>query len=205
MARSLERERRTSGGLSDRIELARLAATGDAHATGQVLQQVAGDVVRVVRGVMGPNSPDVDDVAQESLIALIHALPSFRGECEPAGYACRIAFRTALAARKRVHLSRNRHVDEVNAADLRADDCPSEHSEAQRRMTLLRSLLEEIPEAQAEALTMRVVLGWTLEEIADASGAPLNTIRSRLRLAKEALRKRIEADPALAEELGLWS
>jgi RNA polymerase sigma-70 factor (ECF subfamily) len=40
-----------------------------------------------------------------------------------------------------------------------------------------------------------------LEEISAASGAPINTVRSRMRLAKEALRKRIEADPALRDLL----
>jgi DNA-directed RNA polymerase specialized sigma24 family protein len=40
------------------------------------------------------------------------------------------------------------------------------------------------------------VLGWSLEEIAQQSGAPINTIRSRIRLAKDALRRRIEASPA---------
>jgi RNA polymerase sigma-70 factor (ECF subfamily) len=32
-------------------------------------------------------------------------------------------------------------------------------------------------------------------------GVPLNTVRSRVRLAKEALRRRIDADPALREIL----
>jgi RNA polymerase sigma-70 factor (ECF subfamily) len=47
------------------------------------------------------------------------------------------------------------------------------------------------------------MLGWSLEEIAQTSGAPVNTVRSRLRLAKEALRRKIVADPVLAEELGV--
>ena len=68
---------------------------------------------------------------------------------------------------------------------------------------LLRELLEDLPEEQAEALTLRVVMGWSLEEVARASGAPVNTVRSRVRLAKEALRARIEARPALAELKGL--
>ena len=48
---------------------------------------------------------------------------------------------------------------------------------------------------------VRVVLGWSLEEIAGQSGAPLNTVRSRLRLAKESLRKTIETEPGLLELL----
>ena len=49
---------------------------------------------------------------------------------------------------------------------------------------------------------MRVVMGWTLEEVSRATGAPINTVRSRVRLAKEALRRRIEAAPELGELKG---
>ena len=60
-------------------------------------------------------------------------------------------------------------------------------------------------ESYAEALAMRVVLGWSLEEIAAQSGAPLNTVRSRLRLAKEGMRRRIEEKPDLVEALEVRS
>jgi RNA polymerase sigma-70 factor (ECF subfamily) len=155
---------------------------------------------------MGPYSADVDDALQQSLIALIHALPAFRGECAPAGYACRIAFRTALALRHRARRSElsldtlERRVDQ-NTIDDGIN--PTLTFEAARRTELVRGLLDEIPMEQAEALALRTMLGWSLEEIAHTSGAPVNTVRSRLRLAKEALRRKITADPALAEELGV--
>jgi DNA-directed RNA polymerase specialized sigma24 family protein len=71
------------------------------------------------------------------------------------------------------------------------------------RKELLRSLLDDLPVEQAEALAMRVCLGWSIKEIATHSGAPLNTVRSRLRLAKEALKSRIEGDAELVEALGV--
>jgi RNA polymerase sigma-70 factor (ECF subfamily) len=52
---------------------------------------------------------------------------------------------------------------------------------------------------------MRVVLGWSLEEIAAHTRVPVNTVRSRLRLAKEAMRRRIEADSDLVEALEIKS
>ena len=189
------------GSIERPTDIVRLAVSGDAHATRLLLQQVVRQVVRAVRSIVGPQFPDVDDVVQESLIAFIQALPSFRGECDPAGFACTIALRTALGARRRGRTWRDRYADAADAEALPSTDSPSANSEAQRRMALLRNLLDEIPAEQAEALTMRVVLGWSLDEIARASQAPTNTIRSRLRLAKEALRRKIESNPALAEEL----
>lgn len=190
-------------GLHESLALARLAAGGDTRAASRLLQRVAPAMLRVVRGVMGPYASDIDDTLQQSLIALIQALPAFRGECDPAGYASRIAFRTALAARKRARTQKSRHDDGAEAEALPGGGLPSDDSEARRRTDLWRALLDEIPEEQAEALTMRSVLGWSIEEIAAASQAPENTIRSRLRLAKEAIKKKIAADPTIAEELGV--
>lgn len=133
---------------ADPIALARLAASGDTEATARVLRLVAPEVLRVVRGVMGPYSADVDDAVQQALIALIHALPSFRGECAPQGYACRIAFRTALSVRKRAHRGERRRAGEIAADELVAGAEPR-IDDATRRTELLRSLLEDIPQEQA--------------------------------------------------------
>jgi RNA polymerase sigma factor (sigma-70 family) len=188
------------------VALARRAAAGDTAATAELLRAVAPAMLRVVRGVMGTRSADADDALQQALIALIHALPAFRGECSPAGYACRIAFRVALALRKRTRrVDRERERWAASEETNTDADPPSQTFEASRRMALLRQLLDEIPPEQAEALAMRTILGWSREEIARTSGVPVNTVRSRMRLAKEALRSKIEADPALAEELGVWS
>jgi RNA polymerase sigma-70 factor (ECF subfamily) len=188
----------------DAIALARQAATGDAAATSRLLRGLASRVVRVVRAVLGSSHPDVDDVAQQALIGFIQALPAFRGDCDPARYATTIAVRTAIGARRRVRIEQARR-DPGADADAVASPAmePGEEIASQRRKEVLRELLAELPPEQAEALAMRVVLGWSLEEIAVQSGAPLNTVRSRLRLAKESLRRTIETQPGLVELLGV--
>jgi RNA polymerase sigma-70 factor (ECF subfamily) len=182
------------------IDHARAAAAGDVNATRELLDLVAPRVLRVARAVMGPSHPEVEDATQLSLIGFIQALPSFRGECDPALFAARIAVRTAGAARRRLRARRNCQDDSV---DLEAMEAPPSDMAAARRRALIRGLLDLLPEEQAEALALRVMLGWSLKEIAAATGTPLNTVRSRLRLAKEALRERIYQDPVLAESLDL--
>jgi RNA polymerase sigma-70 factor (ECF subfamily) len=180
-----------------------VAASGDDIATQRVLRAVSPTMSRVIAGVLGSTHPEADDVLQQSLIALLRALPAFRGECHPAGYASRIAIHTALRARKRAGFRLHRAQE---MARLSADEetrCPSEDADSERRRRLLRDLLQDLPEEQAEALALRIMLGWTLEEVAVATGAPMNTVRSRVRLAKEALRRRIEANPMLSDELGV--
>jgi RNA polymerase sigma-70 factor (ECF subfamily) len=175
-------------------------------ATGQLLRALAPRIARVVRAVLGGANPDVDDAVQQALIGLVQALPAFRGDCDPVGYASIIAVRAAVALRKRVRTDHSRRDDGADAdAIVEPRPSPGDEAAAQRRKAILRDLLAELPEAQGEALAMRVVLGWSLEEIAARSGAPLNTVRSRLRLAKEGLKRRIESEPSLVEALEVES
>ncbi|HEX3850548.1 MAG TPA: sigma-70 family RNA polymerase sigma factor [Polyangiaceae bacterium] len=182
--------------------LARLAGSGDPAATRRFLDQVWPTLSRVVSSVLGSRHPEVDDVIQQSLIAVLQALSAFRGDCHPAGYASRIALHVALRARRNAALRRARSetLAQISASDPNAE-WPAAEASAERRKKALRDLLADLPEEQADALALRIMLGWSLEEVAQATGAPLNTVRSRVRLAKEALRRRIEADPTLADEL----
>ena len=186
---------------SEAMALAREAIAGDRVAISNLLRLLAPRLSRVVRAVLGAQHPDVDDAFQLSLIGFVQALPAFRGECDPAGYATTIAVRTALATRKRSHAQRSRQ--EATAASALAEDVPSprDETESSRRKEILRDLLAELSPEQGETLAMRVVLGWSLAEIAEHTSAPVNTVRSRLRLAKEALRRRIESDASLLEML----
>jgi len=182
--------------------LARLAGSGDPAATRRFLDRVWPTMARVVNGVLGAAHPEVDDVIQQSLIAVLQALSAFRGECHPAGYASRIALHVALRARRNAALrrARNQSLAQISAADPDVH-WPGCDVSAERRKRALRDLLTDLPEEQADALALRVMLGWSLEDVAQATGAPLNTVRSRVRLAKEALRRRIDADPSLADQL----
>jgi RNA polymerase sigma-70 factor, ECF subfamily len=182
------------------IELARTAAAGDVRATRRLLEIVGPRVARTVRAVMGSRHPEAEDAAQLALIGFIQALPSFRGECDPSQFAARIAVRTAGAVRRR---SRARLGTVDDGADVDSLEAPPEEMEATRRKEFVRGLLDAIPDEQAEVLVLRIMLGWALKDIAATSGAPLNTVRSRLRLAKEAVRRRIADDPVLAEFLEL--
>jgi len=184
-------------------DLARDAAEGDAEATRRLLEAVSPAVYRVARTVLGVSNADAQDAAQESLVALAGAIESFRGESGVLHFACRIALHVAVSVRRRLH-SRRAAVGGMAAESgvVRAPPPGSdEEVAAARRRDLIRSLLDTLPEAQAETMALRFVLGCTLQEVAQATGVPENTVRSRLRLAREALRRRIEEDPAAADLL----
>jgi RNA polymerase sigma-70 factor (ECF subfamily) len=188
--------------------LAHRAGTGDPVAMRQLIDALAAGLLRTVRAVMGGArsgvaGADVEDVCQESLVALVAALGTFRGECQVSHYASRIAVRTSIAARRRTRLEHARLKDVASAGEAQAPltETPGDSALAARRRELIRALVDELPDTQAEALAMRVMLGYSIDEVARATGAPANTVHSRLRLAKEALRRRIAEDASLSELL----
>lgn len=193
---------------TDLESLARRGAAGDVEATGALLKRLAPAMIRSAHQLLGSTHADLDDVVQQSLIGLVQALPAFRGDCSVHHFALRIVARTAVGARRRGHVQLERRDDETDVDSLeRAPDSDDvvDRVDAERRRDLVRELLTTLPEEQAETLALRVVLGFSLDEVAEATGVPMNTVRSRVRLAKTALRKRIEADPKLAEALEVES
>jgi RNA polymerase sigma-70 factor (ECF subfamily) len=155
--------------------------------------------------VLGAVHPDVDDILQESLVAVLGALPGFRGDCRTLHFACRVAVQTAMNARRRAgyRLRHTPSVDPDELVELAHDErSPAQaHDDARRRRTL-RQLLDELPAPQAEALVLHTVLGYSIEETALTTRTPPNTVRSRLRAALSLLRERLAGDAALLDELG---
>lgn len=182
------------------LELAIRAAAGSAESTGRLVRAVSPNVRLAVRAILGAEHPDLDDAIQLALIAFIQALPAFRGDCEPAGYARVIAVRTAIATRKRERAARARRDDDAEPDETARPSNPGGPAwEADERRELVRDLLAELPDEQGETLALRVGLGLSIEEIAHETSVPVNTVKSRLRLAKERLRARIEKDAALRD------
>jgi RNA polymerase sigma-70 factor (ECF subfamily) len=196
-------QRHVAPGAADLLRLARDVAAGNTAAVDPLLEAVAPHVLRVVRAVLGPAHAETEDIVQETLLGFLRALATFRGESSVTHFAARIAFRHALEARRRSRsvgnwLSQYQRMAEVDSPN---PPLPSDLLAMDRRRALLSEMLVQLPKAQAEALLLRVVAGLSVSEIAAGAGCPEETIRSRLRLAKNALRSRIDADARIRESL----
>ena len=186
--------------MSELDQLARKAAQGDRESLRELLVRVAPPMKGAVRAMV-PAS-EVEDVVQEALIGLVRSLPKFRFESSVKHFACRIAVRQALQSNR----GRKRRTDAYHRAEEQGGARPQEPAELSEdrdhcRRTL-SELIADLPEAQAEALIMRFVWDYTLQEIAEATATPKNTVRSRLRLAKRALVEKLEATPEIAALFG---
>ncbi|MGE0323104.1 MAG: RNA polymerase sigma factor [Polyangiaceae bacterium] len=165
-------------------ELVERAVAGELDAITELLRDLGPLVARTVRVILG-NHADADDVVQQSFVALIRSLPQYRAESNLATYTSRITTRTALAARRR---ERRRAEVHESYALAQPEQLVSPREEVASH---IHALLDELVEEQAETLALRTVLGFSIDEIAEAMEVPRNTVKSRLRLAKAALRERL--------------
>lgn len=192
--------------------LAAEAGAGDAAAIRRLLDAVAPAMLGVVRAVLGSSDRDVEDVLQDSLVGLVQGLSSFRGDSSFVHFARSIALRRSLDQRRKrarrrpeVALDADASPEDddrfrISESELRSSErSPVASALAARRRDAFRALLEELRPEQAEAFAERFLLGHSMQEIARQTGVPLDTVKSRLRLAKAALRSRIQDDPTLLE------
>lgn len=175
-----------------------LAAEGDPAATERLLRALQKSLVRAVASVLGGHHHALEDAVQESMVKLVRALPSFRGESRVITYACNIAVRTGLDwARKDA-----RHQRLKEAAELRRTAMP-EHGQGPDEQAASRALvlvlLEHLSDKQAEALVLRTIFGFTIKEVAEVLETPVETVRSRIRLARSRLDVALQDDPQLAQ------
>jgi RNA polymerase sigma-70 factor, ECF subfamily len=101
----------------------------------------------------------------------------------PLAYLYRAVRNTALNARR----------DEARQMSFDERDCCFESRDGNREAALaLEAALRDLPEEQREVLIMRVWSQMTSEEVAIATGVPLDTAASRYRYGLAKLRERLK-------------
>ena len=158
------------------------AAGGDRRAAESLCRELLPRVRNLVRYLVRGDAR-VDDIAQEALIAVLRGLRTYRGEGRFEAWVDRIVARSAFATLRRIRAETQPGAQDV--AERERDPVESSPYEERRE---LAAALDRLPPDQRQALIMHFSVGMTVPEIAEAVAAPFETVRSRLRLAKAALR-----------------
>jgi len=162
------------------------AVAGDREAAHALLLEVAPRIRNLVRYLIR-NDDEVDDIAQEAMVAVLKSLADYRAEGAFHAWVDRI---TARATFKVLRTRKRRREEPLHPDQAEPTHDPFGEFHSRRRLV---ALLDRLPEAQRHVLVLHYVLGMTALEIAEELGVPAETVRSRLRLAKTTLRTRLES------------
>jgi RNA polymerase sigma-70 factor (ECF subfamily) len=178
-----EREREREAAEPAVSRLVERAQAGDRGALRELLLEVQPRVRNLVRYLV-PGDSDVDDYAQEALVALIRGLPTFRGEGTLEAWVGRVSARAVFAALRK----RRRDSELPPAAQPQPVPSTDERPDAYIQRRRLVRLVDTLPAEQRSALVLHHVLGMSIPEVASELAVPNETARSRLRLGMAKLR-----------------
>lgn len=156
------------------------AVAGDREALGKVLGIIRPIIVRYVRARIGSaerSGLSADDVAQEVCLAAITALPRYKDQGRPF-----LAFVYGIAAHKVADAHRAAGRNKADATDALPERASSDAGPEQMAMDAdsaarMDRLLATLPEKQREIIILRVVVGMSAEETAEAVGSTAGAVR----------------------------
>ena len=174
------------------------AATGDPAAVERLIGMITPVAVRYCRARLGGRDLSylsADDVAQEVCLAVLHALPNYQDRGGSFLYLVHaIASNKVADAYRLVSLDRSDPVAELPDRPLPEDDEPEQRVLDGDLGARLQKLVEQLPPLQQEILTLRLIVGLSANETAEALGLSAGNVRVTQHRALSTLRKRITHD-----------
>lgn len=161
------------------------ALSGDREAATSLVRELLPRVRNLVRFLLHGDA-DVEDVAQDAVLAILHALPGFRGESAFETWYERIVVRLALKHARRGRRLLREPLDALESHDRAQGQLGTADLYVARRA--LARMLDDMPAEQREALVLHHVVGMSAPEVARTLGVPFETVRSRVRLGMIKLR-----------------
>jgi len=134
------------------------------------------------------------DVSQESFIKAYRGLKNFRGDSAFYTWLYRISINTA----KNYLVSKNRRMpdDDIDAQEaeqydgggkLREISTPEREALSNEIQLTVQSTIDALPDDLRIAITLRELEGLSYEDISEAMGCPIGTVRSRIFRARESI------------------
>lgn len=166
--------------------LARRARQGDGRALEHLVSAVYPDVRKLCSTLVGTES--AEDLAQETLVRVVRAMPGFRGESSARTWVLAICRRVCMdeLRRRSRHARRERALAEV--ADRSGAEVGSPAIE-------IRDLLAELEPERRAAFALTQLLRLSYAEAATVCSCPTGTIRSRVARARDDLIRLLGRQP----------
>jgi RNA polymerase sigma-70 factor, ECF subfamily len=190
---------KSQGSSPEPLDDARLVAavrSGNSAMAGPFYDRTRPIVARTVHRLLGASDSDFDDLVQVASIELLHSLDRFRGECSLDTWTSTIAANVVYKHIRRRGLERT-----IFAPELAADDVP----QTAHQRPVLRGMVERVMQhlgrmvhERAWTLLLHDVHGYSLDEVANITGATVAAAQSRLVRGRHELHERIASDPDLA-------
>jgi RNA polymerase sigma-70 factor (ECF subfamily) len=165
---------------------------GDREAFRVLVEREHRTVFRACYRILGMAS-DAEDATQEAFVIAFRSLGTYRGEGSLGAWLARIGTRQAL---RRLSQRREATPLETVEASLVAGPDPLGIALTAERERQVRAAVTALDEPYRETVALRFFAELSLNEIADATGRPLGTVKTHLHRGLARLRDRLGSEMA---------
>ena len=173
------------------------AAAGDVRAFERVYRRHVSRIHSTAVRMLGEE--EADDATQDVFIRAWQRLGQFRGDSAFYTWLYRIGINTAknylVTMGRRAPTSTEADAEEAETFDdgehLRDINTPESMLATKQIAQTVNVAMEALPEELRTAITLREIEGLSYDEIADAMGCPIGTVRSRIFRAREAIAEKL--------------
>lgn len=172
----------------------REAATGDPEAVSRLLAMITPVAVRYCRARLGGRDLaylSADDVAQEVCMAVLHAIPTYADRGGSFLYLVHAIAANKVADAYRM-VSRDRSAPMAELPEQPLDNEPEQHALDLDLGARLTKLMAKLPQLHQEILTLRIAVGLSAGETAEALGTSPGNVRVTQHRALAKLRSMIQ-------------
>lgn len=149
---------------------------------------------------LGIREADLMDVTQRVFVTTFIKLPEFEGRSAITSWLFGICQRVASDYRRSAPIRREVVTDAALFEHTISEHNPSQESESRMLAARAEEILQKIPENQRLVFVLYELEEMSGLEIAEALQLSLGTVRSRLRLAREAFRRELKRLAAASGE-----
>ncbi|HMM11669.1 MAG TPA: RNA polymerase sigma factor [Bacteroidales bacterium] len=161
-----------------------LMKQGRQEALGEVMRRHRQQVARVIIGMLG-NTPEADDVGQETFIRFWNNMEAYTLDARISTYLTRIAINLSI---NEIRKRKRKQEWFSNAKSEAGRQVVDETLNERYNMEHIEAALQQLDEQQRAVVVLRLLQGYSTKETAEMLHIPLGTVLSRLSRALDKLR-----------------
>jgi RNA polymerase sigma-70 factor, ECF subfamily len=169
--------------IEENVELLNRCLSNDPEACNELFSRYNRKIFNTAYRILGEES-SAEDALQETLLNVYRGISNFRGDSKVSTWISRITINVCLGMLRKAKNKQYVELEDDSTEDLPADPTPFIDPLAHASMAELKSLVqttfERMTGKQEIVVRLHDMEGHTIQEIAEITGCPVGTIKSRL-------------------------